>query len=167
LLILICLFFGFLLAGCATSSGVRENEPSSIEEQSVLQEVPAQIAEAVNFKEPSEALSGLEEKWGIRILGVRLTAADFMLDFRYRVLDADKAKSLLSRQIKPHLIDQETGKKFEVPRTRLGPMRQTAVKPQADRNYIIFFANTGNVLKRGSKVTVVIGEFVVENLVVE
>ena len=109
----------------------------------------------------------LEEKWGIRIIGVRLTAADMMLDFRYRVIDPEKAASLLSRQIKPHLIDQATGRKFEVTRTRLGPMRQTAVKPQADRNYIILFANQGKTVKRGNKVTVVIGDFVIENLVVE
>jgi len=39
------------------------------------------------------------------------------------------------------LIDQATGTKLPVPRTRLGPMRQTAVKPAADRDYIILFGN--------------------------
>ena len=163
----------FLLSGCATDSGSARKDSTEIptvQEQSVQadQDDDKTKPDIEPAKDRSvDALAALEEKWGIRILGVRLTAADFLLDFRYRLLDADKAKSLLSRQIKPHLIDQATGKKFEVPTTKLGPMRQTAVKPQANRNYIIIFANRDKVVQRGSKVTVVVGEFVVENLVVE
>ena len=163
----------FLLSGCATDSGSARKDSTEIP---TVQEQSLQADQDDDKTKPDiepakdrsvDALAALEEKWGIRILGVRLTAADFLLDFRYRLLDADKAKSLLSRQIKPHLIDQATGKKYEVARTRLGPMRQTAVKPQADRNYIIVFGNQDKAVKKGSKVTVVIGEFVLENLVVQ
>jgi hypothetical protein len=54
-----------------------------------------------------------------------------------------------------------------VPRTRLGPLRQTGVKPIADRNYAILFANSNKIVKPGDKVTVVIGKFRAEDLVVE
>jgi hypothetical protein len=114
----------------------------------------------------SEPVS-IEEKWGIKVLSVRLTAADYMLDFRYRILDPEKSSALVQKGVKPYLVDQATGTKMEVPRTRLGPMRQTSVKPVANRDYIILFGNPGNLVKQGSRVTVVIGDLKVEDLVVE
>jgi hypothetical protein len=109
----------------------------------------------------------LEEKWGIKIVGIRLTASDYMLDFRYRVLNPERASDLIQKQTKPYLIHQETGKKMPVPKTRLGPLRQTGVKPIPDRNYAILFANSNKLVKPGDRVTVVIGNFKAENLVVE
>jgi len=109
----------------------------------------------------------IEERWGIQILSIRLSANDHMLDFRYRVIDPEKAHMLTQKQINPYLIDQATGKKLNVARTRLGPMRQTTVKPISGRNYAILFGNTNKMVKAGSKVTVVIADFKAENLVVE
>jgi hypothetical protein len=109
----------------------------------------------------------IEERWGIEIVSIRLSASDYMLDFRYRVIDPEKAHMFTQKEIKPYLIDQATGKKLPVARTRLGPMRQTAVTPVSGRNYAILFGNTNKVVKVGSKVTVVIGDFKAENLTVE
>jgi hypothetical protein len=108
----------------------------------------------------------IEEQWGIRILGIRRSAANYMLDFRYRVLDAEKAKPIFHRKTRPYLIDQASGTKlivFSSPKT--GPMRSTDT-PKVDRNYFTFFANPGRFIQAGNKVTVVIGDFKVENLVV-
>jgi hypothetical protein len=115
---------------------------------------------------PMDNQSAIEEKWGIKVLSVRLTAASHMLDFTYRITDSEKASSLVRKQVKPYLIDQATGTRLSVPMTKLGAMRQTAVLPEADRNYRILFGNPG-LVKAGSKVTVVIGDMKVENLVVE
>ena len=90
-----------------------------------------------------------------------------MLDFRYRVIDAKKAAPLFVRATKPYLIDQETGAKFMVPNPpKTGPLR-TSNEPQQGRVYWMFFANPGRYVKQGSKVTVVIGDFRAENLIVE
>ena len=43
---------------------------------------------------------------------VRQTAAGYMLEFRYRVLDAEKAKPLFERRTKPVLTHAETGAKL-------------------------------------------------------
>jgi hypothetical protein len=114
-----------------------------------------------------EGSAFLEEKWGVKVVGVRLTANNYMLDFRYRVTDPDKAWLLLQKKTERYLIQQATGKKFRVPRTRLGPLRQSAVKPATDRDYIIIFANEGQAINAGDKVTVVMGDFKAEDLVVE
>jgi hypothetical protein len=109
----------------------------------------------------------VEDKWGIQVKGIRLTAADYMIDFRYHVTDSAKASSILSRQEKATLIHQESGTAMQVPTTRLGAMRQTSVKPAAGRDYLIFFANRNGLIKTGDKVTVIIGDFKIEDLVVE
>lgn len=109
----------------------------------------------------------LAETWGIEISSIRLTANDHMIDYRYKVLDATKAASLFNRQIKPQLIHQETGRVLAVPDTaKVGPLRNSNV-PQNDRIYWMFFGNAGHLVNAGDKVTVVIGDFVVEDLVVE
>ena len=125
------------------------------------------IQSDLEAQEGGDKEQSIQERWGIEILGIRLTAAGKMLDFRYRVIDPEKASSLLSRQSNSYLVDQMTGTKLIVPRTRLGPMRQTAVKPLANRQYFIFFTNRDGLVKPGSKVTVVIGDFKGENLIVQ
>ena len=109
----------------------------------------------------------LAEQWGIEVTSIRLSTHDHMIDYRYRVLDAEKAADLFKRQIKPHLIHQETGKVLAVPETaKLGPLRNSNI-PQDGRIYWMFFGNAGKLVKAGDKVTVVIGEFRVEDLIVE
>jgi hypothetical protein len=119
-------------------------------------------------EEIRERTLSVEERWGIDSLHIRLTAADFMLDFQYRVLDPPKAAPLLDRHIKPYLIDQESGKKLWVPtETKLGSLRSTTNSPTANQVYRALFSNPNKLVKRGSKVTIVIGESKVEDLVVE
>jgi len=109
----------------------------------------------------------LAAQWGVEVTSIRMTANDHMIDYRYRVLDADKATDLFKRQIKPKLIHQETGKVLVVPETaKLGPLRNSNT-PQEGKIYWMFFGNAGDLVKAGDKVTVVIGEFRVEDLVVE
>ena len=130
---------------------------------------PAKAAEKTAEAEPTadaEAID-LAKQWGIEIASIRLTANDHMIDYRYKVLDADKATDLFKRQIKPYLIHQETGKVLAVPETaKLGPLRNSNI-PQEGKIYWMFFGNSGNLVKAGDSVTVVIGEFRVENLIVE
>ena len=108
----------------------------------------------------------IQEQWGIEVTSIRLSAHDTMIDYRYRVLDAEKANALFLRQIKPQLIHQESGKVLAVPETaKLGPLRNSNI-PQEGKIYWMFFGNAGKLVKKGDKVTVVIGDFKVENLVV-
>ena len=113
------------------------------------------------------AAAQLAETWGIEVASIRLTAHAHMIDYRYKVLDAGKADDLFKRQIKPQLIHQETGRVLVVPDTaKVGPLRNSST-PQEGRIYWMFFGNAGNLVEAGDKVTVLIGDFVVEDLVVE
>ncbi len=105
--------------------------------------------------------------WGVDIVGVRYVSSGMMLEFSYRVLDAKKAAALNDKQATPWLIDETTGMKFEVPQMeKVGQLRQTA-PPQVGRIYWMVFGNTGRTVKPGSRVSVVIGNFRADGLVVE
>jgi hypothetical protein len=111
--------------------------------------------------------SGVEDQWGVKVLRISLSAEGYMLDFRYRVFDPEKAMPLFDRKIKPVLIDEATGAVFAVPEPpKTGSLRTTR-PPERDTNYFIIFAHPGRYVKKGSKVTVVIGDFKAKNLVVE
>lgn len=135
-------------------------------------QAPEPLSESTNARPVNESMTetarpGIEEKCGIRILSIRPSAAGQMIDFRYQVLDSEKASLFLKRQVEPYLIDQETGARLPVPRSKLGPLRQTSVRSEENRHYFILFGNPGGLVKRGSKVTLVIGDQKIENLVVE
>jgi len=108
-----------------------------------------------------------ERAWGIDIVGVRLTASNWMLEFKYRVVDPKKAKSLLSRKAKPYLTDEASGAKLAVPAMEnIGELRQAA-EPEAGRTYYILFGNADRVVKQGNRVTVDIGDLHADGIVVE
>jgi len=101
----------------------------------------------------------LSKKWGIELVAMRSTAAGHMIDFRYRVLDAEKAAPLFVRKTKPYLIHQESGKALAVPNTaKLGSLRNSNI-PQQGRTYWMFFGNSHGLIQIGDKVTVAIGDF--------
>lgn len=111
----------------------------------------------------------LERQWGVTVESLRTSANGHLIDFRYRIKDADKAMPLVDRRHKPYLIDQESGKVLAVPNTaKIGPLRQSVRhgKPKEDRVYFVLFGNPG-LVKSGDLVTVVIGDFRAENIVVQ
>jgi len=115
-----------------------------------------------------ETIPTPEEKWGLRILRVRLTAGDHILDLRYQVTDPEKAYPLLDRKIKPYLIDQATGAKLQVPNMpKVGSLKQRVDQADKDKTYFILFGNSHGNVRSGSLVTLILGDLKQENLGVE
>lgn len=109
----------------------------------------------------------IKRKWGIETLFVRETAAGTMLEFRYKVLDSNKAKALFIRKTKPILTHVRTGLELVVPTpAKTGALRNSDV-PLANHTYWMFFSNPGRIVKPGDLVNITIGEFAIEGLVVE
>jgi len=102
---------------------------------------------------------------GITIVGIYQSAGGYMLDFRYRVEDPDKAGPLFDHNIIPYLVHDETGARFAVPApAKSGPMRQMPRSAEAGRVYFIFFANPAKYVKPGDHVTIVHGPYRFEHL---
>ncbi len=109
----------------------------------------------------------MKRQWGIEILFVRVTSAGYMLEFRYKVIDADKAAPLFERQTKPMLTHVDSGAQFIVPTpAKTGALRNSN-PPLDDHAYWMFFANPAKYVKQGDLVTITIGDFVAKNIVVE
>jgi hypothetical protein len=127
---------------------------------------PAPYAE-VNLG--AEQVKALREEWGIEVLGIRLASADMMMDFRFRVHDAEKALSLFDHRIKPYLVVDRNNIKLPVPMAaKVGALRPTnrGNNIKADRNYFMIFGNPDRHVKAGETVTIVVGDFRVEHLLV-
>jgi hypothetical protein len=105
--------------------------------------------------------------WGVDDLRLRATASGSMIRFSYRVVDSNKAKVLNDKKLHPILIDQTSGAKLEVPvMEKVGQLRQTAT-PENGREYWMVFGNRSHIVKPGNRVTVTIGTFRAQGLVVE
>jgi hypothetical protein len=134
-----------LFAGCATTNG---NKP---------------VEQAARLDK-----AAMEEKFGVEVVAIRLTAAGNMLDFRYRVKDPARALPLFGKNVATFLVDQASGVKSTVQDTaNIGAMRSTSRNPVAGKEYFILFVNTSNFIKKGNRVTVAIGDFFVPDLVIE
>jgi hypothetical protein len=114
------------------------------------------------------AETGVAENLGIKPLGVLLTAAGTMLQFRYIVVDSKKSHPVFDRRNKTYLVDQASGAGFDMPPdTNLGSLRSSSRDQVTGKEYFIMFVNPGRLMKRGSKVSIVIGDHKLENLTVE
>jgi hypothetical protein len=113
-----------------------------------------------------EAAKELEMKWGVQISALRISAAGNVIDFRYRVTDADKASALGNPKSKPELRDRATGKSLHVPSTKVGQMRSTGQRLAVGRTYTALFTNPGKAVKPGDKVDLIIGDLRAEDLTV-
>ncbi len=109
----------------------------------------------------------IQRNWGVDVVGVRPVSTGFMLAFRYRIVDEEKAQLLNDKRSKAYIIDEATGNVLGVPiMEKLGEMRQK-VTPELGRTYFIMFGNPSKLVKSGSRVSVVVGEFRVDGLVVD
>jgi hypothetical protein len=105
--------------------------------------------------------------WGVDSLAVKWTESGEVIRFTYRVLDADKAKTLNDKKAEPSLIDPQAQVKLVVPSMeKVGQLRQSST-PQAGKSYWMAFSNKGRLVKRGDRVNVVIGKFRADGLVVD
>ena len=105
--------------------------------------------------------------WGIDDVHVRSTASGALVRFSYRVVSADKAKILNSKDATPYLVDEQRGLALQVPvMEQVGQLRQVAA-PQNGRDYWMAFSNKGKYLKPGNHVTLMVGNLRISGLVVE
>jgi hypothetical protein len=119
----------------------------------------ASIPAITTGKLPAADPASIARRWGVEIAGMRLASRGYMLEFRYKILDANKAQPIFKRGLRPLLSDDATAFQSTVPNPpTTGALRSTN-DAKAGRTYFTFFANPGRFVKAGSTVTVTIGEF--------
>jgi len=127
---------------------------------------PAVPPKAATFRHPREK-TYYKRQWGIEPMFIRQTAGGYMLEFRYKVLDAEKAAPLFERRTKPILTHADSGARLIVPTpAKTGALRNSNA-PIEGRIYWMFFANPGQLVKPGQLVSIDIGKFHADRLVVQ
>jgi hypothetical protein len=110
----------------------------------------------------SAALAAFEAETGIRVLRVAITAGGGMLDLQYQVVDPDKSLIVHDDDNPPTLVDQATGTLMATPwHDHNFREMHTAV------TYHELIMNRDGLLERGSKITLTIGDTILEDLIVE
>jgi hypothetical protein len=105
--------------------------------------------------------------WGIDAPGVKLVESGELVRFSYTVLDSGKASPLHDKKLEPALIDERARVRLVIPALEnVGQLRQTGT-PEAGKSYWMLFSNKGNVVKPGDRVSVVIGKFRMDGLIVQ
>jgi hypothetical protein len=168
-LLLTCLLVG-MLASTALAQSPQDKEISGVPASAATPAAvphPAAVPSSATSITSGHQATMLLRLWGIDDIHVRSTASGSLLRFSYRVVDADKAKILNDKKVKPYLFDQKNGLALQIPELEnVGQLRQVAT-PENGREYWMAFSNSGRNVKPGNHVTVVIGSFKAEELVVE
>ena len=115
------------------------------------------------WQRPSVSASGLAGRSGVRLIRLAVTGGGGLLDLRYQVVDPSKAVAVHEEQTPPAIIDERTG--LVLNRLLMGHAHTGELKPAV--SYYLVFENTGNWVRRGSKVTVLLGDAQVEHVVVK
>lgn len=116
---------------------------------------------------PVGAEKEYELRWGVDQLRVSLVESGQLVRFSYRVTNATKAGIVHDRAAAPYLLDEKVHAVLQVPvMEKVGPLRQS-VAPEYGKSYWMAFSNKGSIVKAGHRVSVVIGQFRVDGLIVE
>ncbi len=112
----------------------------------------------------------MQEAWGVEPVHLRLTAAGYMVEFRYKILDAEKAAILSSRKRAdfPYLQSLKSRAILSVPYgPTVGFLKSNRKFHKLGKNYIALFSNEGQHLLRGDKVKVLVKNQLSQELTVE
>lgn len=105
----------------------------------------------------------LEDRYGIQITLVALTAAGGFVDFRYKVTDAAKAQAMVADAQNHPIITVE---KSQVKLAGGQPV-QTSQQREAGKVYIALYPNAQGALHQGDLVSITIGQLVLQHVPVQ
>lgn len=105
--------------------------------------------------------------WGVDNLKVSQTASGNLIRFSYRVTEPALAKALGDNKATPRMYGLRSRAMLEVPvMDKIGQLRQTNTV-EIGKEYWMVFSNKGNIVKSGDRVSVLIGSFHADGLMVE
>ena len=105
----------------------------------------------------------LADKLGVQIVHLAVTGGGGLIDLRYRVVDPAKATSVHDDETPPVLFDDTTGVVVDqllMEHAHRGDFR-------AGQTYYLIFENPGNLVQKGSTVSVLLGSAQVDKVEVK
>jgi hypothetical protein len=163
--------FAVVLAGSVAASNAFSQSSQSIQHPTAAAGKSSVVAAVPPRPNPNflsqRAKMYYQGVWGVDSFRVKWAESGELVRFSWRVVDPDKAAALNDKKVEPTLIDPQAGVSLVVPAvSNVGKMRQSST-PEAGRSYWMAFSNAGRRVKRGDRVSVVIGKFRAEGIAVE
>ena len=104
---------------------------------------------------------------GVDQMSAKLAESGQLVRFSYRITDVTRAAAMHDKASAPYLLDEKVHAVLQVPTMeKVGPLRQSG-PPESGKAYWMVFSNKGNLVKAGHRVSVVIGQFRVDGLIVQ
>jgi hypothetical protein len=97
--------------------------------------------------------AGLLERSGVRVVRVAASGGGGLLDLRFQVVDPDRAAAVHDADTPPALVDERTG--GVIAGLFMGHSHHGRYK--AGVTYYLVFENPGSFVRRGDRVSVVLG----------
>lgn len=105
---------------------------------------------------------GMAARYGINVNLIGVTAAGGLIEFRYQVVDPDKADQMIHDvTLLPIVVVEDSGATMVISRPH------HAVEPELGGTYFFLFANAHNAIRAGSQLTLVMGDSRLEHLVAQ
>jgi hypothetical protein len=102
--------------------------------------------------------SALEEKYGLKVNLIGLTAAGGLVDVRLKVMDGEKLKLLLGDKKNFPALYSEGGVTLSAPEDT----KTQKIEFITGGNLFITYPNSGNAIKSGDPVTIIFGNLALE-----
>ncbi len=120
-----------------------------------------------NTRGTAKAKHYYTEVWGVDKLRANYTNSGNLIKFSYRVIEPKLAKTLGDHENAPELIGIRSNAVLHIPTMeKIGQLRQMSAA-EANKDYWMVFSNKGNLVKPGDEVSVIIGRFRADGLIVE
>jgi hypothetical protein len=111
---------------------------------------------------PAVSSGNLANTSGVKITQLALTGEGGLIDLRYQVIDPNKAATLHDEKTPPAIVDEQSGivaNELFMQHSHSGPFT-------FGETYYLVFDNPGNLVRRGARVTVLLGNAQVEHVLV-
>lgn len=107
---------------------------------------------------------GLIARFGIRVTLIGASAQGGIVDFRYQVVDPDKASPVVhDEDYLPILIAEDTGQTIGM----TAPPHHHNTELELGGTYFFLMANANNAIRAGTPVTLVIGDTRIEHIIAQ
>lgn len=103
----------------------------------------------------------VETKWGVRVSQVAVTADGGLVDFRFIVLDPDKASEMLSN------VDNLPVLRVDGSGVVVNSTAQMGAHPtlRAGQTYFLLYRNAGGAVRSGSSLSVLFGDLTINHVI--
>ena len=159
----VVLAVGLAALGLRLVTALRDSQSVAGVSQPVAAAPEVSDQPVITWERPVVSDDALVERSGVRIVYVALTGGGGLIDLRFQVVDPSKAAIVHDNANPPAIVDEATG--LVAASLLMGHSHSDPF--HAGQTYYLVFENPGNLVQRGSTVSVLLGDAQVDDVVVQ